>query len=107
MLTAPPLAPQRVEVGRPIVASDHGFTVYQERRCPRTRAAALGDGREAAGPVVAVASEAADTARAFLAHHQPVAVVLNFVDPQRAGRRPRHLRRQALDEAGRTPRGYR
>ena len=39
-------------------------------------------GREAVGPVMAVASEAAD-ARAIPAHHQPIAVMLDFVDPQR------------------------
>ncbi|SIO47391.1 Integrase core domain-containing protein [Bradyrhizobium erythrophlei] len=54
-------------------------------------------------PVVTIAGEAAD-ARAIPAHHQPVAVVLDFVDPERAGRWPRHLRRQArFDESGGTP----
>ena len=38
------------------------------------------------GPVIAVARDAAD-ARAFPAHHQPIAVVLDFVNPERAGRR--------------------
>ena len=38
------------------------------------------------------------------AHHQPVAIVFNFVAPERAGRWPRRLRRQArCDEAGGTP----
>ena len=60
----------------------------------------IDDGREAVGPVIAVAGEAAD-AHAIPAHHQPVAVVLDFVDPERAGRRSGHLRRQAwFDEAG-------
>jgi hypothetical protein len=63
----------------------------------------VNDGREALGPVVTVASEAAD-ALAIPAHHQPVAVMLDFVDPQRAGRWPRRLRRLArFDEAGGTP----
>jgi hypothetical protein len=54
-------------------------------------------------PVKAVAREAWD-ARAIPAHHQPVAVVLDFVDPQRAGRWRGHLRRLArFDEAGGTP----
>jgi hypothetical protein len=35
---------------------------------------------------MAVARETAD-ARAVPAHHQPVAVMFDFVDPQRAGRR--------------------
>ena len=57
---------------------------------------------KAVGPVMAAAREAAD-ARAIPAHHQPIAVVLDFVDPERAGRWPRHLRRQArFDEAGGT-----
>ena len=37
-----------------------------------------------------VASEAAD-ARAIPAHHQSIAVVLDLVNPDRAGRWPRHL----------------
>ena len=43
------------------------------------------NGREAVAPVVAVACEAAD-AQAVPAHHQPVAVVFDFVDPQRGYR---------------------
>ena len=58
---------------------------------------------EAVGPVMAFAGEAAD-ARAVPAHHQPVAIVLDLMDPQRAGRWPGHLRRLArFDEAGETP----
>jgi hypothetical protein len=54
-------------------------------------------------PVMAVAGEAANP-RAILAHHQPITVVLDFVNPERAGRWPRHLRRLAwFDEAGGTP----
>ena len=44
----------------------------------------LDDGREAVGPVIAVAGEAAD-AQAIPAHHKPAAVMLDLVDPQRAG----------------------
>src|SRR5258705_2106410 len=34
-------------------------------------------------------------------HHQPIAIVLEFVNPQRAGRWPLRLRRQAwFDKAG-------
>jgi hypothetical protein len=51
----------------------------------------------------AVAREAAD-AQAIPAHHQPVAVMLDFVNPERAGRWPGHLRRLTwLNEAGGTP----
>src|SRR6266581_4739152 len=53
---------------------------------------------------MAVAGEATD-ARAILAHHQPIAVVFDFVNPERAGRRLSHLRRLAwFDEAGATTR---
>jgi len=55
---APALAPQRVEVGRAIVAGDHCFAVYQERRC-QDAGSALDDGRETACPVVAAQREAA------------------------------------------------
>ena len=52
------------------------------------------------GPVMAALGEAADP-RAIPAHHQPVAVMLDFVIPERTGRRSEHLRRQArLNEAG-------
>ena len=40
------------------------------------------DAREAVSPVMTVAREAADP-RAIPAHHQPVAVMLDFVAPQR------------------------
>ena len=61
------------------------------------------DGREAVGPLIAVPREAVD-ARAITAHHQPVAVMLDFVNPEQAGRWPGRPRRQAqLDEAGGTP----
>jgi hypothetical protein len=64
------------------------------------RGAASNDSREAVSPVMTVAREAAD-ARAIPAHHQPIAVMLDFVNPERAGRWQRHLRRLAwLDEAG-------
>lgn len=63
----------------------------------------INDGREAAGPVIPVAGEAADL-RAIPAHHQPVAVVLDLVKPVSPGRRPGHLRRQArFNEAGWAP----
>ena len=64
------------------------------------RSSGVNDSREAVGPVMTVAREAAN-ARAIPAHHQPVAVVLDLVNPQRAGRWPRRPRRQAwFDEAG-------
>ena len=77
-------------------------------KAPRRRPDAVGsvnDGREAVGPVMAVAGEAAD-ARAIPAHHQPVAVMLDFVNPERAGRRSGHLRRQAWLDENRGHRGH-
>ena len=40
------------------------------------------DGRETVAPVMAVADEAAH-AGAIPAHHQPIAVMLDFVNPER------------------------
>ena len=50
----------------------------------------LNDCEEAVGPIVAVPREAAD-ALTIPPHHQPIAVMLDFVDPQRAGRWPRFV----------------
>jgi hypothetical protein len=101
-LMAPASAPQRMEVRCPVVAGDHRLAVDQERRCLEP-GGCLDNGREAVGPVMAVAGEAAD-ARAVPAHHQPVAVTLDFVNPERTGRWPRHVRQLArFDEAGGTP----
>ena len=58
--------------------------VHQERRGLDAERG-VNDGREAIDPVMAVAREAAD-ARAVPAHHQPVTVMLDFVDPEPAGR---------------------
>ena len=62
--------------------------------------------REAVGPVIAVAGEAADDAGAIPAHHQPVAVVLDFMNPQRAGRWLLRLRRHWFDEAKGMPHSH-
>jgi hypothetical protein len=59
---------------------------FRVREAPRLDAErGINDGREAVGPVIAAACGAAD-ARAVPADHQPVAVVLDLVNPQRAGR---------------------
>ena len=56
---------------------------------------------------MAVAREAADV-RAVPPHHQPIAVMLDPINPERAGRWPRRLRRQTrFDEAGGTPNDHR
>ena len=78
-LMAPVLAPQCMEVRRAVVAGDHGLAVDQERRC-LDAAGSVSDGREAIGPVVAAAREAADP-RAVPTHHQPVAVMFDLVNP--------------------------
>jgi hypothetical protein len=60
----------------------------------------INDGRETVRPVMAVACETAE-ARAIPAHHQPIAVVLDFMNPQRAGRWSRDPRGLAwFNEAG-------
>jgi hypothetical protein len=66
----------------------------RERDCSTTRSIA---GRDQAQSFPL--REAADP-RTVPAHHQAIAVVLDFVDPQRAGRWPGHPRRLAgCDEA--------
>ena len=89
-LMSPALAPQRVVVRRAVVADNHRLAVDQKRLRPDEALCRFDDGREAVGPVMAALREAAD-ARAVPAHHQPITIVLNFVNPQWAGRRPRHL----------------
>ena len=80
-LMAPALAAQRTEVRCPVVAGDHRLAVDQER-CGLDAESSVNDGREAVGPVMASAREAAD-ARAIPAHHQPIAVMLDLMDPER------------------------
>jgi len=53
------LAPQRAEVRCPVVACDDRLAVDQERHCLDAEGSG-NDGREAVGPIVAVAGEAAD-----------------------------------------------
>ena len=49
---------------------------------------------------MAAPGEAADP-RAIPAHHQPIAVMFDLMNPERTGRRSGYLRRQAwLDETG-------
>jgi hypothetical protein len=72
----------------------------REERRSLDAAGSVNDNREAVSPIMAVAREAADTL-AIPAHHQAAAVMLDFVNPERAGRWPRGLRRLArFDEAG-------
>ena len=92
-LVIPAAAPQRIEVGQPVLLADHGLAIDQER-CRLEAASGLDNPGEAVGPIVAALGEAADP-RAFPAHHQPEAVMLDFVNPLRAGRWPCDLRRSA------------
>jgi hypothetical protein len=88
-----------MEVRRAVLSANHDLAVDQERVSLQA-SGSFDNGREAVGPVVAVAGEAAN-ARAVPAHHQPVAVMLDFVDPRCPGGWPGHLRRLArFDEAG-------
>ena len=57
------LAPQRTEVRRPVVADIHGLALDQERSGPEL-SGGFDNSREAVGPVIAVAGEAADDAGA-------------------------------------------
>jgi hypothetical protein len=74
---------RRREIRRPVVAGDHRLAVDQ-KRLRLDAECGVNDGREAISSVVAVACEAAN-ARAIPAHHQPVAIVLDLVDPERPG----------------------
>jgi hypothetical protein len=97
---APALAPQRMEVRRPVVAGDRGLAVNQERRY-LDAVRSVNDGGEAVGSTPLRVKQA--DAQAIPAHHQPITVMLDFVNPDRAGRRSHRLRRQArFDEAGGT-----
>ena len=70
---------QRMEVRPSVIADNYRLAVDQERRC-LDAACGFDNGREAVGPVMAVAREAADP-RAIPAHHQPIAVMFDFVNP--------------------------
>jgi hypothetical protein len=68
---------KRVEIRQAIIY--HRFAIDQERR--RLEAAGgFNDSREAVGPIISALSVAAHP-RALTAHHQPEAVMLDFVDP--------------------------
>jgi hypothetical protein len=90
---------QRMEVRPPAIADNYRLTIDQER-CGVDAEGGINDSREAVSPIVAVAGESAN-AGAIPPHHQPIPVQLDFVNPERAGRRSSHLRRQAgCDEGG-------
>ena len=91
---------QGVEVRAAVIADNDCLAIDQERSGVDA-AGSVNDSGEAVGPVVAVTCEAADP-RAIPAQHQPVAVVLDFVNPLQAGRRRVSLgRTTGVDEAGR------
>ena len=66
-LMATASAPQRMEVGRPVVAGDHHLAADQER-FGLEASGGFDNSREAVAPIMAIAREAAD-ARAIPAHH--------------------------------------
>ena len=87
-----------MEVQHPVIAGDHDLAVDQERlRLEAAAASTIAGKRSAQSWLLRVSSGRASHPGA----NQPIAVMLNFVNPQWAGRRPGHLRRQArFEEAG-------
>jgi hypothetical protein len=77
--------------GHALVAGDHRLAVDQKRLCLEA-SGGFDNRREAVGPIMAVARETANP-RAVPAHHQPIAVMLDFVNPERATRWSGDLRR--------------
>jgi hypothetical protein len=83
------------------VAPGHDLAVDQER-LHLEALRSVNDSREAVAPVMTAAREA--DAQAVPAHKQPVAIMLDLMNPERARRWPRRHRQQArFDEAGGTP----
>jgi hypothetical protein len=70
-----------MEVRRAVLSANHDLAVDQERVSLKA-SGGFDNGRKTVSLVVAVAGEAAN-AQAAPAHHQPVPVVFDFVDPQR------------------------
>ncbi len=91
--------PELLENRQPVIVTAHSLAIDQAG--PQSeRVDGLDDQREAARPVVAVAGEQADAGR-VAAGHQPIAIVLDLVNPVRAARRSFGGGRKAgLDEAG-------
>src|SRR5258706_15677083 len=83
MPVVPPL-PEVLENRQPVIVKPPSLAIDQAG--PQSeRVDGLDDQREAARPVVAVAGEQADAGR-VAAGHQPIAVVLDLVNPVRAAR---------------------
>ena len=78
-LTAPSSVAQRMEVRCPVVAGNNRLAVDQKRRCLEVERG-INDGRETIGPVMTALGEAAD-AGGIPEHHQPIAVMFDFVNP--------------------------
>jgi len=83
-----------LEVRRAVLSGDYDFAVDQERVSLKA-GGGFDNRRKAVGPVVAVPGETAH-AQAVPAHHEPITIVFDFVNPQRAGRRPGYLRRHKV-----------
>ena len=84
---------QAVEVGDPVDTEQHGFPVDHEGCIPNAQCG-LGDQRIASAPVVAVPGEQPN-AVAVARDDQPVAVMLDFVNPFRPVGDFRRLGRKA------------
>src|SRR5882724_4685094 len=78
-------SPQQVEHGEPIFVADNDLAIDQAR-LDHWQTDCRHDGREQLAPVIAVAGEQTDGS-AVPPGHQPVAVVLDLVQPARSGRR--------------------
>src|SRR5258708_25264178 len=71
--------PELLENRQPVIVTAHSLAIDQAG--PQSeRVDGLDDQREAARPVVAVAGEQADAGR-VAAGHQPIAIVLDLVNP--------------------------
>jgi hypothetical protein len=75
----------RRDKGLPAISQHDRYWVAVDKERGLDAEGSINDGREAVGPIMAATCEAAD-ARAIPADHQPVSVMLDFVDSQRAGR---------------------
>ena len=79
-----PARVQRVEIGQPVDAKDHGLSVDNELFAPVCQGG-LRYPREALGPIVAAAGDQPHVMAVPL-DAKPVAVILDFVEPLGAGR---------------------
>src|SRR5262249_58259804 len=90
---------QSVENRQTVAVAGHRLAIYQTRFTAQ-EVDGHGDQREASSPIIAVAGEKPDAGRVSARHHAE-AVVLDLVNPVRAGGRLSGRRREAgLDKNG-------